>query len=107
MKKLFFSLMIFFTLFYVADAQIKQTENIVIITLDGLRWQEMFTGADSALINNPEYDRDIKTSKGKYWASTPEERRRKLFPFIWSVVNSLGQIRGNRIYESKVNVLNE
>jgi len=31
-----------------------RTRNVIIITLDGLRWQEVFTGADSALINNKE-----------------------------------------------------
>ena len=35
-----------------------QTENIFIITTDGLRWQEIFTGADSLLINNTSYNRD-------------------------------------------------
>ena len=107
MKKLFFSLIFFLPSFLVADAQEGQTENIIIITLDGLRWQELFTGADSTLINNPEYNRNIKTSKEKFWAPTPEERRKKPFPFIWSAIDSLGQIHGNRVYGSKLNVLNE
>ena len=29
-----------------AQAQAPKTKNIVIITLDGLRWQEVFEGAD-------------------------------------------------------------
>jgi hypothetical protein len=35
----------------VAAQQLK-TKNVIIITLDGLRWQELFHGADSALINS-------------------------------------------------------
>lgn len=99
---LFFSLV-----YYTATAQEKRTDNVIIITLDGLRWQELFTGADSVLINDPAYTRDVQRAKDKYWAPTPEERRRKLFPFFWNTIDSLGQIHGNRRAGSKVNVLNE
>ncbi|MFD1469815.1 hypothetical protein ACFQ48_16420 [Hymenobacter caeli] len=27
----------------------RRTENVVLVTLDGMRWQEVFGGADSAL----------------------------------------------------------
>ena len=30
-------------------------ENIFIITTDGFRWQEVFSGADPGLISNPRY----------------------------------------------------
>lgn len=88
-------------------AQERPTDNVIIITLDGLRWQELFTGADSVLINNPEYTRNIQRSKDNYWAPMPEQRRKKLFPFFWSTIDSLGQLHGNRMAGSKVNVLNE
>ncbi|MDP2043266.1 MAG: phosphoglyceromutase, partial [Algoriphagus sp.] len=29
-----------------------KTENIVLITLDGLRWQELFKGADSLFVDD-------------------------------------------------------
>ncbi len=107
MKKIFFSSLFLFFLHSVVNAQEKQTDNIVIITLDGLRWQELFTGADSVLINDPAYTRNTGRLKDKYWAATPNERRRKLFPFFWSTIDSLGQIHGNRNAGSKVNVMNE
>ena len=28
---------------------------LVIFTYDGLRWQELYTGADSSLVGNPRY----------------------------------------------------
>src|SRR3546814_18020467 len=34
-----------------------KTENVFLITLDGLRWQELFSGADPALIANHDLDR--------------------------------------------------
>jgi len=29
-----------------------RTENVIIMTIDGMRWQEIFNGADSALLNS-------------------------------------------------------
>jgi hypothetical protein len=80
--------------------------NLVVITLDGLRWQELFSGVDTTLMNNPEYTKHSWSVRQKYWAATANERRRKLFPFLWSTVESLGQIHGNRDLGSKVDVMN-
>jgi hypothetical protein len=82
------------------------TENIFIITLDGFRWQEVFFGADSLLITNQNATPDQETIKALYWAATPEERRKKLLPFLWAVVSSKGQLYGNRRYDNRVNVAN-
>lgn len=84
----------------------QKAENIIIVTLDGFRWQEVFGGADEILINNKEYSHDTANLKQKFWAATAEERRMKLLPFIWSTVALQGQLHGNRNYESKANVLN-
>jgi hypothetical protein len=107
MKKILPLLLVLISAHFVVSAQEKQTDNLVIITLDGLRWRELFTGADSSLINDSAYTRNPQRLKDKYWASTPDERRRKLFPFFWSTIDSLGQIHGNRTEGSKVNVLNK
>lgn len=82
------------------------SENLFIIILDGFRWQEVFTGADSLLINNEKYTPDTNTTKLMYWANTPGDRRKKLLPFFWNVLSVKGQILGNRLYENKVNVAN-
>lgn len=79
---------------------------IFIITLDGFRWQEVFQGADSTLINNPGVTNDTAYSKALYWAATPAERRKKLMPFFWNVIAKQGQLFGNRQYDNKVNVSN-
>jgi hypothetical protein len=81
-------------------------ENVFIITLDGYRWQELFTGADSALINDPEWTSDTSYSKAMYWSESPEERREKLMPFMWNVLSKRGQLYGNRQLGSKVNTKN-
>ena len=81
-------------------------KNLFIITIDGFRWQEIFTGADSSIINNERYTPDTSTMKMMYWASTPGERRKKLMPFFWNVLANKGQVYGNRSFRNKVNTSN-
>jgi hypothetical protein len=81
-------------------------KNLFIITIDGFRWQEIFTGADSSIINDERYTPDTSTMKMMYWAPTPEERRKKLMPFFWNVLVNKGQVYGNRSFRNKVNTSN-
>lgn len=79
---------------------------VILITLDGLRWQELFTGADSLLVSNKEYVSDTTDLKGKFWRNSPEERRKALMPFFWGEVPAIGQLHGNRLLGSKINLTN-
>jgi hypothetical protein len=79
---------------------------IFIITLDGFRWQEVFNGADSSLLNDETYTATASSLKALYWSPVKEERRKKLMPFTWSVVAQQGEIYGNRSKGSRVNVAN-
>lgn len=81
-------------------------ENIVIVTLDGMRWQEIFNGADSELLFNKNFTRDIDGVKDSFWDSSNIIRREKLFPFFWTVIAQNGQLHGNRNLGSFVNVSN-
>lgn len=81
-------------------------ENLIIITLDGFRWQELFDGADENLIGDEKYTPEAATMKALYWATTGEERRQKLMPFFWNVLAKKGQVYGNRRYGNKVNTSN-
>lgn len=83
-----------------------QAPNIFIITIDGFRWQEVFMGADSALLHNTYFTQDTALAKMMYWAVTPEERRHKLLPFFWTVIAAQGQLQGNRTYGNEVDVAN-
>ncbi len=88
------------------QAQTVRTENVVLITLDGLRWQEMFTGADSLLIWNEEFTDDPDALAARFWADTKDKRRQKLLPFVWGTVEKHGVILGNRVVGNKVDVTN-
>lgn len=82
------------------------TENVVIVTLDGMRWEEVFKGVDPVLMNDSNYVRDKDDVKQKFWAESEEERRKKLFPFLWSTVVAKGNLYGNRSYDNKIDNAN-
>ena len=83
-----------------------QTENVILITLDGVRWQELFAGADSTLLFDRTYSPDLVGARKLYWAATPEARRKRLMPFCWNTIAKQGKIYGNRLTDSKMNVSN-
>lgn len=89
-----------------AAATAKPVQNLFIITLDGFRWQELFSGADSSLISNTAFTPDAETINLLYWDDSPEERRKKLMPFFWNVIAGKGQIYGNRKYNNRVDAAN-
>src|SRR5918997_612317 len=76
--------------------QATKTENVILVTADGLRWQEVFGGADAALMNKEAGGvADVPALKRAYWRETPEERRRALMPFLWEVMVPRGRIYGD------------
>lgn len=89
------------------EAQNHQTENIVFITLDGLRWQELFKGADSLLINDTGMIESPNSLLAEFWSEDPVKRREMLFPFFWSTIAKEGQIYGNRAYGNLVDTKNK
>lgn len=89
-----------------ADAQ-RSTENIIILTLDGLRWQEIFRGMDSAIANNRDFNQDDSQYIHKhYWNEDPGERRKRIFPFLWTTIAKRGLVAGNRDLGNLVNNAN-
>jgi Metalloenzyme superfamily len=85
-----------------------KTGNVVLIVSDGLRWQEIFTGADPSLMNNEHGGiwADPNELKRKFWRDDVEERRKALFPFLWNVIAKQGQIFGNQTKGSVARVTN-
>ena len=83
-----------------------RTRHLFVITIDGFRWQEVFTGADPLLVQNQEYVRDTALTRERYWDSTAEGRRQKLLPFFWTTIAKNGRLYGNRLLGNKMNVKN-
>jgi hypothetical protein len=86
-----------------ANAQSYKTKNVILITLDGFRWQEVFNGPDSILLHG----KHLKDVKSLFWSDNPVESRKKLLPFFWTEIATKGQLYGNRNKQNFVNVTNK
>ncbi len=94
------------------SGQERKTRNVVIVMLDGLRWEEVFRGADPKLINKKgprllgASSKRTALAKELYWRDDPTDRRQLLMPFLWSEFATRGQIFGNRALGSDSHVKN-
>lgn len=84
----------------------RQTENVFIITLDGLRWEELFSGIADSMVDNRELTGYADRIREDFGGATAAESRAKLMPFFWSTIAREGQLYGNRWEGNKVNVSN-
>jgi hypothetical protein len=85
-----------------------KTHNVVLIVSDGVRWQEVFTGADPTLMNAKNggiWDKE-QDLRREFWRENGDERRKALFPFLWTTVAARGQIFGNQTKGSVARVTN-
>jgi hypothetical protein len=89
-----------------------KTQNVVVVMIDGMRWQEVFRGVDPALVKSAGPD---GLPGGKYRAAFAEkaygrpsqaESRVALMPFLWQQMAVHGQIFGNRDLGSDSHVTN-
>lgn len=109
---LFVGLLFFFSTSYAQINQTKihsgnRTKNVVLILIDGYRWQELFNGAEFDLLNNKKYNPEDSLERfKKFWSNDLNERRKKLMPFTWNYIVKNGQIYGNRNFGNEVNVKN-
>lgn len=84
-----------------------RTRYVVLITTDGLRWQEVFGGADSTLLNKEHGGvGDTAAIRRDFWRATAEARRATLLPFMWDSVARKGELFGNRAKNSRADVVN-
>ena len=86
------------------QAQTRKTENLIIVGWDGVRWEEIFTGIDSSILNDRQYTRERSELRSRYWSDTAAVRRKKLFPFFWSTIRQDGQLYGNRDLGNKAEI---
>lgn len=85
-----------------------RAENVVIVTVDGARHQEIFGGLDLDILRAFAGKVPVESHPlyKAYWAPTPEERRLKLMPFFWGTLMREGSIAGNRQLGSAARVSN-
>ena len=93
-----------FVVFFAAIAATAQnttsahkTQRIIFVMTDGLRWQEVFNGADINLMNKENGGVESPAPLKKlYWREDLNARRQALMPFLWTTVARQGQLYGNR-----------
>jgi hypothetical protein len=85
----------------------QKTENLIIITTDGFRWQEVFKGLDPKIADDKSFSQgDHDRLYKDFWSDDATVCRAKLMPFLWSEIAKNGQIYGNRDFGNKVNNAN-
>lgn len=104
MKYFFLGSFVLLTIF--CTAQQHKTENLVVVTLDGMRWQEVFGGADPVIMKDKRFNHDSATMAAMFGGEGRTDRRQKLFPFLWGIISVNGQLYGDRLSGSEVNNAN-
>jgi hypothetical protein len=90
-----------------AAAQPAAADNVLIVTFDGFRWQELFGGCDAAY--NTKAEGGVAKPElvaARFDGKTREERRLALLPFLWGVVARDGQVFGDASRGSRVRITN-
>ena len=84
-----------------------RSENVVLIVTDGLRWQEVFRGADSTLANRKWGGvEDTVGFRREFVRPDPRSARETLLPFIWKVIGRDGRLFGDSAVGSIATVTN-
>lgn len=101
-------LVLLYVVFFIgtSSAESLKTENVVLVTIDGLRWQEVFRGIDEGLLNNELYTKGTPALKEKFWDKSRHKRAELLMPFLWNTIFHQGVLIGNRDSGSYMNVTN-
>ncbi len=87
------AILLVLTLACTVDAAPRRTRKVILITADGLRWQELFTGIDPLLMKEKEAGMaDAQELRERLWRDSPEERRKVLMPFFWSQLAPAGVV---------------
>lgn len=87
-------------------AATNDARHVILVVADGLRWQEVFRGADSLLVFSNATGRNGDGIRRRYWRASVPERRAALMPFVWSTIARQGQLYGNRDIGSAARVTN-
>lgn len=82
------------------------TENLFIITIDGLRWEEVFGGMVDSIASDRVFTSDQEHIQAAFSGENTSEKRKKLMPFFWNTIAKEGQLYGNRWLNNKLNLSN-
>jgi len=74
----------------------RPADHVIFITLDGVRPEDFFGGADSLVLFDRKASgiRDTAATRARFWRTTVAERRRALMPFLWDSLVPKGVLVG-------------
>lgn len=97
---------ILMTFLCVVTFHIQAADNVLVITLDGLRWQEVFYGMDESLLETESNPQVRQAVMAKYGQGSAVERRAALMPFFWSEIAQKGSLIGDHRNNSVMKLSN-
>lgn len=102
MKKIIFIFLILSPIMIWAQ----ESQKLILITLDGLRWEELFRGAHDSLMTNANFVKDSTVLLAQFQDDDMIKAREKLMPWFWGTLAKEGQLYGNREYGNQVDLTN-
>jgi len=98
-------------LFGTEDASGRQqpppADRVIVVTLDGMRWQDVFGGAQRELLTRQAGGvADTAGAIRRFWRDSPPERRQLVMPFLWETIARQGWLLGDSAAGSPVRITN-
>ena len=84
-----------------------ENPNIILITLDGVRWQEVFNGIDTNLLNNKKFTKNASMLENMFLSEDNDIRQEKLVPFLGTFISNNGILIGNKNEGSNIKLTND
>ncbi len=81
--------------------------NLIVVTVDGLRWQDVFRGPQVEIANSKAATKEHTELMKQLLSQAPNEARSTLMPFLWSTIAKQGVLIGNRDIGSNMSVSNK
>jgi hypothetical protein len=85
----------------------KAADNLILVSIDGLRWQEVFRGYQDDVIDLATFTEQKEGLVKQFSGISIENKRQKLMPFLWNVLAKKGVLIGNRDLGSQMQVTND
>ncbi|MES3033691.1 MAG: alkaline phosphatase family protein [Gemmatimonadota bacterium] len=84
-----------------------RTQHVILVMTDGFRWQEVFNGADDALLTRADGNvADTAALRRDFGRGSATARRAALLPFIWGTMAVKGQLFGDSARGSVAQIRN-
>lgn len=83
-----------------------RTTNVILVVIDGVRWQDVFRGGDCALMTKDQGVDDTLATRARFCRGSTDSARAALMPFLWGTVAREGLILGDRDHGGDAHISN-